>query len=158
MRARRHPLRIRASLLPLAAAALVSMVLVGRSDPAPVFQARGSSDGSAARASNQFGIRVGSVTGLRPGGQVTVPVKYSNPFPHSLAVRSQDIQVTSPSAACPAATIDLTLARQVLAKALVVPTRGSKTINVVLSMRDTAPDACQGVRFVTTIRAQGRKA
>jgi hypothetical protein len=158
MHSRRPPLRIPASLLPLAAAALVATALVGRSAPAEVLRAQGSSDGTAARAGNQFGIRVGSVTGLRPGGEVTVPVRYSNPFSHGLAVRSQDIQVASPSTACPATTVDLSQAREALAKALVVPARGSRTVNVVLAMRDTAPDACQGVRFVTTIRAQGRKA
>jgi hypothetical protein len=158
MRPRRHPLRLRAPLLPLAAAALVTMVLVQRPAQPQVFRAQGSSGGVAARASNEFGVRVGSATGLRPGGTVTVPVRYSNPFGYGLAVASQDVQVTSPSAACPALTVDLTQARAVLGRAVTIPARGARTVNVVLSMRATAPDACQGVRFVMTIRAQGRKA
>jgi hypothetical protein len=158
MRLRRPPLRNAASLLPLTAAAVLTTILVGTSAPAQVFRAQGSSGVAAPRGgSNMFGIRVGSVTGLRPAGEVTVPVRYSNPFPHSLVVRSQDIQVSSPARACPATTVDLTRARSALAKPLVLPARQSKTVIVVLSMQDTAPEGCQGVRFTTTVRAQGRK-
>ena len=153
----RRPLRTTVTLLPLTAAVL-TVVLLGASAPAQEFRAQGSSGaGPAPRAGNEFGIRVGSVTGLRPGGDVTVPVRYSNPFSHGLVVRSQEIQVASPSRACPPANVDLTQARGVLAKSLVVPARGASTVDLVLSMRANAPDGCQGVAFSTTVRAQGRK-
>ncbi len=159
MRSRRPLPPLTARLLSVVAAAAVTVgVLLGTSAPARMLQAQGTSGAvAAARTSGEFGIRVGAATGLHPGGGVTVPVRYNNPFPHALVVRSQDIQVTSPSPLCPATTIDLTRARTVLGKSLVVPAREARTIEIVLVMRAGAPDGCQGVRLTTTIKAQGRK-
>ena len=144
-----------------ATAAVVTVVLVGTSAPAQVFHAQGSSDASASqRAAGRakaFGIRVGSATGLRPGGQTAVPLRYSNPFRHRLVVRSQTIEVTSAARTCPAEFVDLTQARAVLARPVTVPARGAATLDVVLSMRSDAPEGCQGVSFTTTVRAQGHK-
>ncbi len=159
--ARHRPaLRSRASLLPLAGATVLVTALFGTSASSQqVYLAQGSSGPRAALAGNEFGIRVGSVVGLRPGGDITVPVRYTNPFPHGLTVKSQDIQVTSPVRACPAEMyVDLTRARTVLAQPVVLPAGKARTVDIVLSLRATAPDRCQGVPFVTTIRAQGRKA
>lgn len=157
MRARRLLPGTRAGLLPLAAAALVTATLAGTSAPAEVLTARGTSGSEAARGSNQFGVRVGSSAGLHPGGEVSVRVTYSNPFGFGLVVGSQNIRVTSPSPTCSATTVDLSRALTVLAKRVVVPARGATTVTIPLSMRATAPDACQGVRFTTSIEAQGRK-
>lgn len=154
----RRPLTTPARLLSLTAAAVVVAVLLATASSGQVFRATGSSAGAAApRGSSQFGIRVGSVKGLHPGGDVEVRVRYTNPFGHGLVVGSQRIRVTSPSPDCPPATVDLSRALSVLTRPLVVPARSSRTLRVVLAMRATAPDGCQGVRFTTSIDAQGRK-
>jgi hypothetical protein len=94
------------------------------------------------RAAQTFGVK-GKVAGLYPGVRKDLRARVVNRFDHPIRVRKVTATVTSPTPACPASSIRVKPWRG----SLRIPARSAKRVTLVVRMRPTAPNGCQGVRF-----------
>lgn len=119
----------------------------GRSD-APPLQA-----GDAASTPHPFTLS-GDVSSLYPGGTRTLVVRVDNPNAIPIEVTTVAVTVHDASTRCLATN----LFTSGFSGAVVVPKRGSASIDVTVQMARSAPDACQNATFPLVLSAQAVKA
>lgn len=105
------------------------------------------SDGvSTYTSTRDLGVSVGSVGGLYPGHRVGLGVRYLNPHSFPIAVVKVGVRAEGTQGCT---------ARQLMrprAPRPRIPSRSSITSVIKMGMRESAPDACQGVRFAVRVR------
>ncbi len=96
----------------------------------------------------------GTVRGLYPGEHVALRAKVRNPYAFAIVVERVRAKVSSPVAACPRSAVKIKAwrgSRRVKAHAIV-------RVALPFTMRRTAPDACQGVRFALSYTGKATRA
>jgi hypothetical protein len=115
----------------------------------------GTGTASATTATPLVITQSASASGLYPTGQVTVPftVKNDNPYSVTLATaKASDFSVDAAHSGCAVSALsgaDLALSD------VVAPGATSADQDMVISMDNTAGDACQGATFTFTITVTG---
>jgi hypothetical protein len=94
------------------------------------------------RATPTFRIS-GNVRGLYPGARTTYRARVVNRFDHPIRVRRVTARISSPTAACPSSSVSVKPWRGRLR----IPPHAKRRVRLVVRMRPTAPNGCQGVRF-----------
>lgn len=129
----------------------------GNTDPATGC----NSNGNCAGHDNEFGVTVGTVTGLYPGRSTTVPVTYTNPNSFAIYVTGATLSATlvSSSAGTPACSASylVTGTYPAASPGLLVAKNGSTATSLPVGLRATAPDACKRARWTITVTASGVK-
>ncbi len=88
----------------------------------------------------------GSVDGLLPTIEATLPLLLENPERRAIAVVSLDVEVGDPDGACAADDLVLRLP----ALPIIVPGRGELVVDVVAELADDVDDSCQGIVWPLT--------
>ena len=113
-----------------------------------------------------FGVRVGSITGIFPTGSKPIPLFYSNPHNFDIVVKTVSVTAADASPSCsashlarPAGTVTLQSPVIVPANATNVPapSTGPDATTLRVSLLNSAPNACQRVNFPITVTATAVK-
>ncbi len=96
----------------------------------------------------------GSVKGLYPGERLALRAKVRNPYGFAIEVVRVRAKVTSPVATCPRSAIKVTTWRS----SRIVKAHGTRRVTLRVTMRRTAPDTCQGVRFALSYTGKASRA
>ncbi|MGZ8572154.1 MAG: hypothetical protein ACXWW5_08015 [Actinomycetota bacterium] len=96
----------------------------------------------------------GTVKGLYPGERLVLRTKVKNPFGFAIVVERVRAKVTSPVAACPRSAVKIEAWRG----SRIVKAHGTRRVALRITMRRTAPDACQGVRFALSYTGKATRA
>jgi hypothetical protein len=140
--------------------AVAKMIVIGLIAACTMSQAmtfahqQGSGTGSAAASSHTPGFKIsGSVKGLYPGVVGTLKLKVVNPNGFAIVVRQIKASV-SPVAGCPKGMVKV---KSFKGKRRISGHRSAK-VKLKISMKASAPDACQGGKFGLTYRGKAVKA
>jgi hypothetical protein len=93
----------------------------------------------------------GSVSGLFPGGKAWLRATVRNPYRRPLRLVSLTVDVRSGLRACSGSNLDVRPFRG----RLVVPSRRTRVVRLLVRMPLTAAPECSGARFPLTFRARG---
>jgi hypothetical protein len=135
--------RWKLALLALAGVGLLSFgafSFVG-SSAAPKPSAGGQGNGQA-NGHRDFVVS-GQVEDLRPGGAQPMVLTVRNPNRVGIRVTTLTVRAGAASAGCPASSLTLPQ----WSGSLLVPKNGTATLTVNVTLRSSAPDACQGARW-----------
>jgi hypothetical protein len=111
----------------------------------------------AASAKKPHLVLKGHVTNLWPGATRAMSVSVKSPYPYKVAVRSIRMKVRGgkgPLGTCPASAIAIKKWRG----KLTIKPRGSKRVVLVVTMKQNAPNSCQGALLPVTFSAVGVRA
>ena len=122
------------------------------SSAAPKAKASGQGNGQA-NGHEDFVVS-GQVEDLRPGGSRPMVLTVRNPNSVGIRVTSLTMRAGNASTACQ--TSSLTLPQWT--GSLVVPKNGTGTLTVQVSLKPSAPDACQGAQWPLTYGGTAVKA
>jgi hypothetical protein len=103
--------------------------------------------------SGTFAIK-GNVSGLYPGQVTKLALRLVNPNGFAIKVTSVAVKVRSASAACSYTNVSVAK----FAGSLKVRPHSSRRLYLALTMRRSAPDACQGKSFPLAYRGTAVKA
>jgi hypothetical protein len=126
------------------------------SSAAPKPKAGGQGNGQANGQANghEDFVVSGQVENLRPGGSRPMVLTVRNPNSVGIRVTSLTVRAGNASTACQASSLTLPQ----WTGSLVVPKNGTGTLTVQVSLKPTAPDACQGARWPLTYGGTAVKA
>ncbi len=100
---------------------------------------------TASVADRSFAI-AGSVHGLYPGVTLALPLTVTNGKAFALTLESITTSVANPSTSCGAGNVTVTA----FSGHRTIPARGHVVVDVAVSMRHAAPNACEGAIFLFT--------
>jgi hypothetical protein len=136
--------RARASAIAIVVAVALAVVGLAFAAPGP----------HAASAKKPHLVLKGHVTNLWPGATRKMRLSVKSPYPYKVLVRSIRVKVRSgkgPIGTCPASAISVKKWRGKLK----IKPHGVKRVVLVVTMKRTAPDSCQGALIPLAFSAVG---
>lgn len=121
----------------------------------------GTDTGGGNGSTKEFGVTVGTVSGLWPGRTVSLPVTYTNPHGFAIHVDTLTVTASTPEAAaaagCTGAHLAVPDGTASLSPVVEVPARAATNSGIEVGLRHSAPDACKNVTFTVTVTATAVK-
>ena len=128
--------------------------MVGSSAAPKPASAQGNGQNNGQANGHQDFVVSGEVQDLRPGGTRPMVLTVRNPNSVGIRVTSLTVRAGAASATCQASSLTLPQ----WTGSLVVPKNGTGTVTVQVSLKTSAPNACQGARWPLTYGGTAVKA